>query len=65
MAVFSIREGWDGVSPEVLVAVKDDREHKVKLSPGDVFPVGDQTWRLERVVDGGGDMPGAVFARIE
>ncbi|MEV0662734.1 DUF6406 domain-containing protein [Actinomadura luteofluorescens] len=65
MAVFNIREGLDGAPPEVVVAVKDEREHKFKLHPGDVFPVGNQTWRLERVVDGCEDMPGAVFARIE
>ncbi|GAA2253576.1 hypothetical protein GCM10010402_05890 [Actinomadura luteofluorescens] len=65
MAIFNIREGRDDAPPEVVVAVKDDGEHKFRLNPGDVFPVGDQTWRLERVVDSGGDMPGAVFARIE
>ncbi|GGQ40162.1 hypothetical protein BKA00_007224 [Actinomadura coerulea] len=38
MAVFNIREGREGASPEVVVAVKDDNEHKFTLNPGGCVP---------------------------
>ena len=65
MALFRVREGGDGEPPEVVVAVKDDREHKITLHLGDTFPVGDQTWRLDRIASAGGNRLGAVFTRIE
>ncbi|MFG2089797.1 MULTISPECIES: DUF6406 domain-containing protein [unclassified Spirillospora] len=65
IGVFNIHAGGEGGPLEVVVAVKDDNEHKFTLRPGDTFPVGDQTWRLDRVIDPGGDGSTAVFARIE
>jgi hypothetical protein len=33
----------------VRLGVVDDEEHRYNLSPGDTFPVRDQTWKLDRV----------------
>ena len=65
IGLFNIYAGDEGRPLEVVVTVKDDSEHKYTLHPGDTFPVGDQIWRLERVIDPGGDAPTAVLARIE
>jgi hypothetical protein len=65
MGLVRVREGRNGNPPEVVVAVKDSGEGRFTLHPGDAFPIGDQTWRFDRVVEAGGNRLGAVFARIE
>ncbi|MCO6011028.1 hypothetical protein NE236_39340 [Actinoallomurus purpureus] len=37
----------------VRLGVVTDEEHRYTLSPGDSFPVRDQTWRLEPVENAG------------
>ncbi|MEO3826209.1 DUF6406 domain-containing protein [Actinomadura madurae] len=59
------REARDDVPPEIVLFIKDDGERDVTLHPGDTFPIGEQTWRFDRVVKAGGNRLGAVFARIE
>ncbi|URM99382.1 hypothetical protein LUW76_36505 [Actinomadura madurae] len=59
-----VREGQGGDPPEVVLFIKDESERDLTLRPGDTFPIGDQTWVLDRV-DFGGTRPGAVFSRVE
>ncbi|MCP9953899.1 DUF6406 domain-containing protein [Actinomadura madurae] len=65
MGLVRVREGQNGNPPEAVVAVKDSEEGTFTLHPGDTFPIGEQTWRFDRVVQAGGNRLGAVFARIE
>ncbi|TDC82574.1 DUF6406 domain-containing protein [Actinomadura sp. 7K507] len=65
IGVVRVREGQDGGLPEVVVSVESDNEHDFTLHPGDTFPFGDQTWKLDRVKGPGGHDLTAVFARIE
>ncbi|SPT58761.1 Uncharacterised protein [Actinomadura madurae] len=65
MGLIRVREGQNGNLPEVVVAVKDSEEGTFTLHPGDTFPIGEQTWRFDRVVKAGGNRLGAVFARVE
>lgn len=65
IGLMSACKGEDGRPSEVLVSVTDDGERELTLHPGDTFMIGNQTWRLERVEEAGGDGLGAVFARIE
>lgn len=51
IGVVYLREGDEGGPPEVVVFVDDGREHDITLRPGDTFPVGDETWKLDRVED--------------
>jgi hypothetical protein len=64
VGVVYTEKGRDGGPPEVLVAVKDDGEHDFTLHPGDTFPVGSQTWKLDRVDAPGGRDWTVVFSRI-
>ncbi|MES9603868.1 DUF6406 domain-containing protein [Actinomadura sp. NPDC000929] len=65
IGLMSAYKGEGDRPPEVLVSVTDDGERELTLHPGDAFLIGDQTWRLERVEEAGGERLGAVFARIE
>jgi hypothetical protein len=64
MGLVDVSEGENGGPPGVVLFVKDDGERDLSLRPGDTFPIGDQTWTLDRV-DFGRNRPGAVFARIK
>lgn len=65
IGIVDIREGDDSTPPEVIVFIKDDGEHDFTLRPGETFPIGDQTWKFDRVKGSGGGNLTAVFARIE
>lgn len=45
----NVHAGVDGGPPEVDLVVKTDEEHDFVLHPGDVFPVRDQTWKLDHI----------------
>ncbi|WP_424923621.1 DUF6406 domain-containing protein [Actinomadura darangshiensis] len=66
MGLVRVREGRNGNLSEVVVAVRDSgAEGRFTLHPGETFPIGDQTWRFDRVVEAGAGRLGAVFARVE
>lgn len=65
IGLVSVREGRDGAPPTVAISTMDDSEHDFILHPGDTFPLGDQTWRLDHVKDAGKRNSTVILARIE
>ncbi|MES9538230.1 DUF6406 domain-containing protein [Actinomadura sp. NPDC000600] len=65
MGLVDVNLGGDVVPSEVILFVKDGGEKEFTLRLGDTFPVGERTWRVERIEEIGTGKLGAVFSRIE
>lgn len=64
IGLVSVVDGQDGGPPTIVIATKDDSEHDFALHPGDTFPLGDQTWKLDHVELSSGHGLTPVFVRI-
>lgn len=65
MGLVDVNMGEDGDSSEVILFVKDEGENEFTLRLGDTFPVGGQTWKVDRIEEIGGGRLGAAFSKIE
>ncbi|GAA2253586.1 hypothetical protein GCM10010402_05900 [Actinomadura luteofluorescens] len=65
VGLVDVNMGEDGDPSEVILFVRDDGENEFTLRLGDTFPVGDQTWKVDRIEEIGGGRLGAAFSEIE
>ncbi|MEV4000905.1 DUF6406 domain-containing protein [Actinomadura sp. NPDC049753] len=65
MGLVEVNMGEASDLSEVILFVKNGGESEFTLRLGDTFPVGEQTWKVDRIEQLGSNRLGAVFSRIE
>lgn len=65
MGLVDVSIGEGGDLSEVILFVKDGGESEFTLRLGDTFPVGERTWKVDRIEEIGRNKLGAVFSMVE
>ncbi|MEU9837926.1 DUF6406 domain-containing protein [Actinomadura sp. NPDC048032] len=65
MGLVEVNMGEGDDQSEVILFVKNGGENEFTLRLDDTFPVGEQTWKVDRIEEVGNNRLGAVFSRID